>query len=145
MKTGNRRRRHLIMPEIQFEYFKLIIASLCLPTLVIAGCAFYLVSFVIVNIPLPPDFSTMIMPALRSVFLILLIGFFFITIFLLTWSLIASHRLAGPIYRLGRELDRIAEGNFSIRIRFRKKDRLQSLAESMNKVLDAFEQRLKST
>lgn len=61
---------------------------------------------------------------------------------LISWRiLILSHRLAGPIYRLERDLEDIAKGNFSIRIKFRKKDELKSIAEGINKILDEMEKR----
>lgn len=66
-----------------------------------------------------------------------------VVVFLLSWRiLILSHRLAGPIYRLEKDLQDIAKGNFSMRIRFRKKDELKSIAEGINKILDEIEKRL---
>ncbi|MDP8230389.1 MAG: methyl-accepting chemotaxis protein [Candidatus Gorgyraea atricola] len=62
---------------------------------------------------------------------------------LISWrALILSHRLAGPIYRLEKDLQDIAKGNFSMRINFRKKDELKSIAEGINKILDEMEKRL---
>lgn len=69
--------------------------------------------------------------------------FSLIIITLLSWrALILSHRIAGPIYRLEKELQNIAKGNFSIRIKFRKKDELKSIAEGINTILDEIEKRL---
>lgn len=66
-----------------------------------------------------------------------------IAVFLFSWRmLILSHRLAGPIYRLERDLEDIAKGNFSIRIKFRKKDELKSIAEGINRILDEMEKRI---
>jgi methyl-accepting chemotaxis protein len=63
-------------------------------------------------------------------------------ILLISWRmLILSHRLAGPIYRLERDLEDIAKGNFSIRIKFRKKDELKSIAEGINRILDEMEKK----
>ncbi len=66
-----------------------------------------------------------------------------VAVILLSWRvLILSHRLAGPVYRLEKDLQDIAKGNFSIRIRFRKKDELKSIAEGINRILDEMEKRL---
>ena len=66
-----------------------------------------------------------------------------IVLILFSWRmLILSHRLAGPIYRLEKDLADIAKGNFSIRIKFRKKDKLKSIADGINKILDEMEKRL---
>ncbi len=65
-----------------------------------------------------------------------------VAIILLSWRLvILSHRLAGPIYRLEKDLEQIARGNFSMRIKFRKKDELKSIADGINKILDEMERR----
>jgi len=72
----------------------------------------------------------------------ILVGGLLIVI-LFSWRVvILSHRLAGPIYRLEKDLQEIAKGNFSIRIRFRKKDELKSIAEGINRILDEMERRL---
>ena len=52
------------------------------------------------------------------------------------YAVIISHRLAGPIFRLEKDLDKIIEGDHSIRIRFRSKDCLDSLANKLNQVLN---------
>ncbi len=66
-----------------------------------------------------------------------------IALILFCWRLlIISHRLAGPIYRLEKDLETIAEGNFHIRIKFRKDDELKSISEGINKILDEMEKRL---
>ena len=72
---------------------------------------------------------------------ILMFGIFIMI--LLSWrALIVSHRIAGPIYRLEKDLQNIAKGNFSMRIKFRKKDELKSIAEGINRILDEIENRL---
>ena len=71
---------------------------------------------------------------------VLIIGI--VALILFSWRmLILSHRLAGPIYRLEKDLADIAKGNFSIRIKFRKKDELRSIADGINKILDEMEKR----
>jgi methyl-accepting chemotaxis protein len=66
-----------------------------------------------------------------------------IAVILFSWRvLILSHRFAGPIYRLEKDLQDIAKGNFSMRIKFRKKDELKSIAEAINTILDEMERRV---
>lgn len=45
-----------------------------------------------------------------------------------------SHRIAGPTYRLGREASAIGKGDLKGNIRFRRKDNLTDMAESLNQV-----------
>ena len=45
-----------------------------------------------------------------------------------------SHRIAGPVYRIGREAARIADGDLTGNIHFRRKDNLTDMADSLNDV-----------
>lgn len=45
-----------------------------------------------------------------------------------------SHRIAGPAYRLGREAAKITEGDLGGNIRFRQKDNLTDMADTLNEV-----------
>lgn len=45
---------------------------------------------------------------------------------------IVSHRIAGPLYRLERDLEELSSGDFSLTVRFRKGDEFQEIAEAMN-------------
>ena len=54
--------------------------------------------------------------------------------------LVYSNKIAGPLYRLEKELDQILETNdFSVRIHFRKGDQLNSVADKINMLLDKME------
>jgi len=87
----------------------------------------------------PEAIASILLPAVGKVNLALLIGLPVIFILILAWGVLWSHRFAGPVYRLEKELDKVAKGNFSIRIKFRKKDELAEVALHMNKVLDHLE------
>jgi len=65
-------------------------------------------------------------------FLMLLFIAFVFTIF-------ATHRIAGPIYRIEKTLNQICCGNVKARVRLRKRDEFQSLASSINRLLDRYE------
>jgi methyl-accepting chemotaxis protein len=51
------------------------------------------------------------------------------------YSLAASHRIAGPLYVIGRCLKAMEGGDLSIDMRLRKDDQLQEIAEQMNTTL----------
>jgi signal transduction histidine kinase len=46
-----------------------------------------------------------------------------------------SHRVAGPLYRMEKELDEIIAGNKSAPIKLRKKDEFKILADKINKLI----------
>ncbi len=111
-----RRRKYLVNKRLQFRlFFKWIIP----PIILLFVALYYLESS----------------PA------VIVLGI--TVVFFVSWRmLILSHRLAGPIYRLEKDLQDIAKGNFSVRINFRKKDELKSIAEGINRILDEIEKRV---
>ena len=66
-------------------------------------------------------------------FLIFVLPVFFV---IAVFSLVFSHRIAGPIYRLERILDQLIRGEDVEHIRIRKNDELQGFAEKINKLID---------
>lgn len=53
-----------------------------------------------------------------------------------------THRIAGPVYRLKKIMNTIAEGNFDIpEIKFRKYDEFQDVADDFNKMLSKINSR----
>lgn len=54
------------------------------------------------------------------------------------WSLIDAHRIAGPMHRLHRLLNQIAEGNLDHEIRFRKRDEFPEVAAAADRMVDVY-------
>ncbi|WDP91871.1 MAG: methyl-accepting chemotaxis protein [Desulfobacter sp.] len=57
-------------------------------------------------------------------------------------TLLASHKIAGPIYRFEKDILRIAQGDLKYRIRIRKGDQFQELAVSLNHMTQGLAQRV---
>jgi methyl-accepting chemotaxis protein len=51
-------------------------------------------------------------------------------------SIFISHRIAGPLFKLGRFLDNAGTGNLKDRLTFRKTDHFQDLATRYNEMVD---------
>lgn len=51
-------------------------------------------------------------------------------------SVFITHRIAGPIYRINRELEKLINGQPDVNFRLRKKDELQSLSEKLQFLSD---------
>jgi methyl-accepting chemotaxis protein len=61
-------------------------------------------------------------------------------IFLGAWiSLYLTHRIAGPLYRICKDLEEVNNGNLRTRIALRKFDEGQALAESVNNAVAGFD------
>lgn len=59
-------------------------------------------------------------------------------------SLVYSHRVAGPLYRLGVEARDIASGDLSKSVRFRKNDAIHEVADDMNGMRESYKNLLSS-
>ncbi|MBM3255697.1 MAG: methyl-accepting chemotaxis protein [Candidatus Omnitrophica bacterium] len=142
MPGPNRRKRYLMKSRLQNRYLRLILLAIVLPTFLFSFCLCYLVFYLMAEqLGIPESIAYNITPVLAKIGVILLLGLPVISILLLLWGLVISHRIAGPVYRLEQELDKISKGDFSLRIRFRKKDELASIAQGINKVLDKIGER----
>ena len=75
------------------------------------------------------------------VFWPLLITNLILILFIATYSIFFTHRMAGPIYRLRVSLDRMIEGDYDFSIQLRKDDFYQNLAQK----LDEVRQKMKDT
>ncbi len=56
-------------------------------------------------------------------------------------AVLAAHRIAGVHIKIRQTCDKIAAGDFDTRIRFRKEDQLEDVAESFNRMLDVLNSR----
>lgn len=133
-----KRRRFLVKKGMQFRYLGLILISVVLPVLLVGSCLYWLIfSMMAQQLGIPESIAYNLSPVISRVNATLIVGLPVLLLLLLAWGLLLSHRIAGPIYRLERELDRIArEGDFSVRLKLRRKDELGSIAGGINKVLE---------
>lgn len=132
-----RRRRYLVKKGLQFRYLGLILAAIILPVLLISGCLYYLIfTLMAEQLAIPESIAYNLMPVFHKINAILAVGIPVIIAGLLILGIRISHKIAGPIYRMEKDLDEIAKGNLSLRIRLRRGDEFVDLAEKINKVLD---------
>lgn len=65
-----------------------------------------------------------------------------ITIATIAITLFVSHKIAGPIFRFEKEIDLMAEGDLTRRIRLRKKDQMAVLAEGLDKMSSSLQEKV---
>lgn len=58
-------------------------------------------------------------------------------------TLLMSHRIAGPLWRIEQTAKAVGEGDVTIRIHLREKDEIRGLADQMNKMVETIGARLK--
>lgn len=136
------RRFRIIEGEIQWWIFNTVIAGILLTVAISAALITYLLSLVRTTLSgLPPDrlewflnravdataFAVMI-----EVLMISIAGFY---------ALYASHRIAGPLYRIREDLREMAASGKSFPIHTRPNDKLVSLVATINQVLARVQER----
>jgi nitrogen fixation/metabolism regulation signal transduction histidine kinase len=51
-------------------------------------------------------------------------------------GLFMSHRIAGPVYRIAEDIDRVLAGEKGVRVKLRRKDALEELANKVNQLIE---------
>lgn len=144
MKKPERRKKYLVKIGLQFRYLGLILAAVILPVFLISACLYYLVfQLMAEQLAIPESIAFNLMPVFHKINFILIFGVPVIAAALLFLGLSISHRIAGPIFRIEKELAEISKGDFSRRIKLRKRDELASVAGAINRLLDKVEPKLK--
>jgi methyl-accepting chemotaxis protein len=69
----------------------------------------------------------------------LLINNLAIMIFVIVVGILTSHRIAGPVYRVESEIDRVLAGEKGVRVKIRGRDRFPELAEKVNRLIERAE------
>ncbi len=130
-----------IESKVQRRYLRIIELSLLLPTVVVVGCLYYLVFTLIAEEIAIPEFIALILfPALRRINIILVIGLPVIFLLLFGWGMVLSHRLAGPIDRLNKELAQVAKGDYTKRLKVRREDEVKGIVDNINILIDKIEE-----
>ncbi len=87
------------------------------------------------QVGLPEDIAYSLAPVVRKINMIMLIVLPVLLLCLWIIALEISHRIAGPLFRLERELDDHIAGKGDGHIRLRPKDELKALVEKINKLI----------
>lgn len=80
-----------------------------------------------------------IMPALVVTNLVVLLAFLGVTIAV---TLYVSHKIGGPLYRLGRSLENIGSGDLSFSVNLREHDQLGDFAATLNGTIENLRERV---
>jgi methyl-accepting chemotaxis protein len=67
---------------------------------------------------------------------LLLINNLAIMAFVIVVGIFASQRIAGPIYRMEMDMDRVLSGEKGVRVKLRKKDNFPALAAKVNELIE---------
>ena len=145
MRTKFLRTKFLTGSHIQLKYLSLLMISMIIPLVFVGSCLYYLIFNIMAEqIGIPEYIAFNLTPVIHKINLMLAIGIPPLFLLLMVWGIIFSHRFAGPIERLQTELEKIFNSDdYKKRIRLRKSDDIKPLADSINKLLDKLEGKVK--
>lgn len=131
----NQRRTKIIHDSFQKHLLIFIISSALIPALIVGVCLYYLIFNLLANqIGIPEIIAYNLLPVLYKVNSIILIAIPVILAIIWFVAVELSHRVAGPLYRIEKELDARIKGEKCGPIVLRKNDELKPLAARINKL-----------
>jgi len=135
------RTRYLIQPRFQILYscMLVLIALICA---IFVGAVIYLLIysnnliFVKYQLHTTPEYLNLLMKQNKLVLFAWVGSFVCVAIVLFIAGIFLSHRMAGPIYALMREMKKLLKGDLSAHLQFRKGDEFKNLKIPFNHWVD---------
>lgn len=134
--SQNKRKKKYIGTPLQKKILILIFASAVIPAGIVTICLYYLIFNMLAwQIGIPEAIAYNLIPVVTKVNMIILSALPVCLLIIWIIALELSHRIAGPIFRLEKELDARIAGEEYGPIKLRRKDELRTLAEKINKLV----------
>ncbi len=133
-----KRQRYLVNKIFQLRYMGLV----AIPLILLLTALYYLIYYsVFTEMLIPEAIVVTLLPAMKKVNLILLATVPIFLFLILRTALVYSNRIIGPVRRLERELDKVIEGDYSVRLKTRHKDELRAFVNKINMLLEKVDKR----
>ncbi|MBN1794756.1 MAG: methyl-accepting chemotaxis protein [Candidatus Omnitrophica bacterium] len=127
-----KRRRYLVKRSLQIKYVALVLFFAFLVAF-LTGYTIFQTSWTFLGEKLAQVYPQgQLIDILKTTNAIVLFNLALLTPIIIIFSLIFSHRIAGPLYRLERVLWEVSKGNFNVKMYLRRKDELKDIAEIVN-------------
>lgn len=126
--------RYLIDKNFQLKYAARMLAFLA-GAFLIGGFIFYKMAF----LPLVRELKNVypegrLVIILGNVYKNLIINFSILAFLVFVFAIFKSHKITGPIFNVSRHINQMARGDFSRRIKLRKRDEFKVLADEVNRL-----------
>jgi methyl-accepting chemotaxis protein len=133
-KNTYKRRRYFIKKEFQFRFIVRFCLLVLFGGMLSTGLILYfskgnLTSFFSNSCLVVSDTASFILPAVLYTNLVTMV---IISLSLIAVTLFVSHKIAGPLFRLEKDINVIAEGDLTYTVKLRKGDQLRELSADMN-------------
>lgn len=131
-----KRKRKFVGSPLQKRVLALVFIAAVIPATVVAACLYYLIFEMLAEqLGIPEIIAFNLLPVLSRVNAVIMIALPVILGLILLWALEVSHRIAGPVMRLEKELDDHINGVQTGPIVLREKDELRSIADKINQLV----------
>lgn len=133
---NNKRRKKFIGTSVQNKTLILVFAAAVIPAAVVGICLYYLMfNLMAWQLGIPEAVAYNLVPVARKINIIVAVVLPIALLAIWFMALELSHRIAGPIYRIEKELDKIIAGEKGTHIKLRRNDELKSLAEKISRLI----------
>jgi len=143
MRAKFLRTKYITGSKIQTHYLILLMISIIVPLVFSVACLYYLVFKIMAEqLGIPEYIALNLFPVIHKINMMLLIGMPPLFLVLIAWGIVLSHRFAGPIERLERELKKITHSkDYKARLHVRKGDDVKPIADAVNELLNSIERK----
>jgi len=125
--------RHIRIIDGRFQYGTIAAAL----TIVLAGVLLFAGGTTLYYLLLARAAGSAARPELLLVILPpLLLNDLVIMLLFIVLGILATHRIAGPVYRIEVDIERVLAGEKGVRVRTRKRDAFPDLAERVNELIE---------
>lgn len=132
MRRFRRRTRLFIARKFQIRYITLIMV-LMFATVLITGYMVYVTTWTMFGEKLAEVYPQgLLFDIAKKVNMVLLLRFVFLSPIVVLIGLVLSNRIAGPLYRINRFIQKISRGNYNNHLELRRGDELQDLSRMLN-------------
>jgi methyl-accepting chemotaxis protein len=133
-KNHYKRRQFFIKKEFQFRFISRFCLLILIGGMLSTGLILYfsqgnLTSLFSNSCLVVTDTAFFILPAVLYTNLVTIV---IISLSMIALTLFVSHKIAGPLFRLEKDINVIAEGNLNFTVKLRKGDQLRELSEDIN-------------
>jgi len=122
---------------LQFKYLFIIVVAMVIPALVVGSFLYYFIfTLTAEQIGIPEAVAANLLPVVQKINYLLIMGLVPLFALLFFWGLVLSHRFCGPLERIEEDVNKILEGDYSVRFRVREQDDIKGIVSKLNQVMD---------
>lgn len=134
MAAQYHRRQYFIVPGLQLRFARFVIIFVFASSILTALVVFY-TTFMMLGDKLADVYPQGRLEAIfKSTHLALLLNLLILLPVIFCFSIVFSHRIAGPLPKIYETLKQIGRGDFRVNLVLRKRDELKDLAEEINQM-----------